>query len=396
MFNLDLQESIMTKPEAEEISSKKFNLSADKAPLLRALAHIQSVVEKRNIIPMLSNVRLVAKDGKLELTSTDMDISVSEKITAYILDEGALTLPAHTLYDIVRKLPESANITIKLSGKFPGKVDIIADNSNFSLPFLSASEFPTMDRGVMPFKFSLSTSEVKTIIDKNKFAISTEETRYNLNGIYLHVVDMPVGKVLRAVATDGHRLSCVSLTVPEGAEKIPGVIIPKKAVTELRKIIDGSEAEIHIELSSTKIKFSYLEIEFITKLIDASFPEYEGLIPKETSVTMEVEKKKFIESVDRVSTITFEKTKALKLKIHHEQIEFIVVNEEIGEAQEISECKSDASNFEIGFNYRYLMDVSSVIDGDFAEFKFTDAFSPAKISDKSNNSVVYVIMPMRI
>ena len=396
MFDIDFQDSSMAKPEVEENFSKKFNLSVDRTLFLKALSHVQSVVEKRNIIPILSNVRLIAKDGKLELNATDMDISVTERIVAHILEEGAITLPAHTLYDIIRKISDNTTITMALSEKHQGKVDIIANNSNFSLPFLSSSEFPTMDRGVMPFRFSISTSELKSLIDKNKFAISTEETRYNLNGIYLHTANNQDTKVLRGVASDGHRLSCVSLFVPSGAEKMPGIIIPRKAVTELRKIIEAVDTGVTIELSETKIKFSFGEIDFITKLIDGNFPEYEGLIPKETSITMEVDKKKFLESVDRVSTITFEKTRAIKLQISKDQIEFIVVNEDLGEAQEITECKCDVAKFEIGFNSRYLLDIVSVIEGDTAQFQFTDAFSPVKIQDKTDNSAIYVIMPMRI
>lgn len=396
MFNTNFQESILEDSVQDRELKQEINFSVEKTHLVKALSHVQSVVEKRNIIPILSNVKLVVKEGKLELTTTDMDISVSEKITAYILNEGAITLPAHTLYDIIRKLPDDSNILFKINERFKGKIDIIANDSFFSLPFLSADDFPMMDKGIMPFKFSLTSEELRLIIDRNKFSISSEETRYNLNGIFLHIVEKDNIHALRAVATDGHRLSCTSFTIPKNAEKLPAVIIPKKAAIELRKIIDSKEVLVDVEVSNTKIKFNFDGIELISKLIDGIFPEYEELIPKDINYFMEISKKSFVTSVDRVSTITFEKTKAIKFKINNGNVEFSVSNDEIGEAQELVECKSDVDSFEIGFNSKYLLDVASAIDGDTIRFEFTDSFSPAKIHDKADQSSIFVIMPMRI
>lgn len=396
MFDLNLNESPKTENLIFQQPEKRFNLAVDRNALVKALAHVQNIVEKRNIIPILANVKLVAKNGKLELTSTDMDISASEKIIAHILDEGAVTIPAHMVYDIARKLPDGSTITIKISDKLPGKLDIFTENCNFSLSYLDASEFPSLDQGLLPFKFKLLSTELKSIIDKNKFAISNEETRYNLNGIYLHVNQKDNLYVLNAVATDGHRLSCFTLMCPEGAEKMPGIIVPKKTVLELRKIIEDTELDITIELSDSKIKFSFGEVEIISKLIDGNFPEYSALIPQECSTIMEINKKKFQESIDRVTSITFDKTRVIKLKINTNEIEFTVNNDEKGEAKEISECQSNAKNFEIGFNSKYLLDVLTVIDGDVAVLSFTDTFSPAMIRDKFDNSSTFVVMPMRI
>ena len=396
MFDFSFPETTLENNQESNIINTKLSVSVEKSALVKALSHVQNIVEKRNIIPILSNVRITCKSGILELTSTDMDILVSERISAHVIEEGAVTLPAHTFYDIVKKFADNSVVVIVISEKNKGKVDIISDNSNFSLPFLPAIDFPGIDKGIMPFQFSLTSTELCSIIDKSKFSVSTEETRYNLNGIYFHVIEEEGNKNLRAVATDGHRLSCISSTVPENAEKIPGVILPRKAVTELRRIIDSLEADILIELSNTKVKFTFKELEFICKLIDGNFPEYSGLIPKESTFSMIVEKKKFIEAIERVSTISFEKVRAIKFQINENQIELLVVNDELGEGQEITDCKSNMSEFDIGFNSRYLLDVLAAIEGDKVEFQFNDSFSPVKIVDVSDSSAVYVIMPMRI
>jgi DNA polymerase-3 subunit beta len=271
--------------------SNNFNITVDKKTFLKALSHVQSIVEKRNIIPILSNIKFVADANYVELTATDMDIAVTEKISATITGEGSLTLPAQIIYDIVRKIPEGTSLNFKVSESHPGKVEFTAGKSNFLLPYLEANEFPGIEQGMMPFKFELSAAELKSMIEKNKLFISSEETRYNLNGIYLHGSVEDGQNILNAVATDGHRLSKVSMTSPEEAVKMPGIIIPRKAIIELNKIIDDIEGKVVIHLSETKILFNIGEVEFISKLIDGNFPEYVALIPKESKITMTIDKK---------------------------------------------------------------------------------------------------------
>jgi DNA polymerase III subunit beta len=381
----------------EEKIVNAFSLIVDRNSFLKAISHVQNVVEKKNIIPILANIRLIAKSGKLELMATDMDIAATEKIVAHIKDEGAITLSAQTLYDIVRKLPEGSSLEIKICDKIPGKVNISTNKSKFNLPSIDANDFPVIDQGVMPFSFFIASSELKTIIDKNKFAICAEETRYNLNGIYLHIISEEGEEDrMQAVATDGHRLSCVVLTTPEGAEKINGIIIPKKAVLELRKIIEDFEGEIKIELSDTKIKLSFGTTEFITKLIDGSFPEYSAFIPKNVSHTLEIDKKIMVKAIDLVTTVSFEKTRSVKFLVNKTSLELSVINNPGGDAKEVIDCVSDLENFEIAFNSRYVQDVLSVIEGDKVTINFVNNSSPVIIKDKSDDSALFVIMPLRL
>ncbi len=387
--------------EAELEGSKNqmnnnFNITVDKKVFLKALSHVQSIVEKRNIIPILSNIKLVASNSTLELTATDMDIEVTEKISANIISQGSLTLPAQIIYDIVRKIPEGTNLNFKISSSNPGKVEFTAGKSNFLLPYLEANEFPSIEQGMMPFKFELTSAEIKSMIEKNKLFISSEETRYNLNGIYLHSSSADDQNILNAVATDGHRLSKVSMLSPEEAIKMPGIIIPRKAIIELNKIIDDVEGRVIINLSETKILFVIGEIEFISKLIDGNFPEYAALIPKDSNITMVINKKTFTDSIDRVSTISFEKTKAVKLKITGNNLVCTVTNEEKGNAEEETECQSNADGLEIGFNVRYLLDVMNSIQNSEVIFSFKDSYSPVSIQDTADKSAIYVVMPMRI
>jgi DNA polymerase III subunit beta len=381
---------------AEEKAKMQFKVKLEKAPIMKAMSHVQNVVEKRNIVPILSNVKLVARDAKLELTTTDMDLSVTEIISADVLEEGQLTIPAHTFYDIVRKLPDGSDIEIATSDEHPGKITVVSGNCNFSLSFLEAGDFPSMAYGELPFKFKLTSAELKALIDKNKFTISTEETRYNLNGIFFHSIDLEGAPVLRAVATDGHRLSCMAVDLPDGAKEMPGIIIPRKAVIELKKIVDDIEDIVDISLSDKKVSFAIGNIVLTTKLIDGNFPEYEALIPKGQTLKMEVNVEQLTKAVDRVTTINFEKTSVVKLSVNGGELTLSAFMEEQGSAEEGLSAQSNIENLNIGFNARYILDVMSVLEGDTVEFSFTDSFSPAIIRDTSDPLACFVIMPMRV
>ncbi|MAN80439.1 MAG: DNA polymerase III subunit beta, partial [Magnetovibrio sp.] len=225
-------------------------LTIERAALLKCLGHVQSVVERRNTIPILSNVKIEAGDGKLALNATDMDLDIVEGVAADVAEAGATTAPAHTLYDIVRKLPEGAQVVMeKESG---GQLVLKAGRSRFALSCLPTEDFPVLGSGELPHQFKMPVHDLKTLLDRTRFAISTEETRYYLNGIYLHVAERDGTKVLRAVATDGHRLASAEVPLPDGADGIPGVILPRKVVTELGKLIDESVGEVFVGLSETK------------------------------------------------------------------------------------------------------------------------------------------------
>ena len=231
-------------------------LSIERAALLRSLNHVQSVVERRNTIPILSNVLMTAKDGVLAMTTTDMDLEINESVAAKIAKPGSTTAPAHTLHDIVRKMPDGSDVELTLNGEGTQMV-VKAGRSQFKLSCLPTSDFPAIGTGDQPVNFGIPAADLRALIDRTKFAMSTEETRYYLNGIYLHEAENEGVKVLRAVATDGHRLARFEMPLPDGAKGMPGVIIPRKAIGELRKLADEAADEIRISLSETKIRFAF-------------------------------------------------------------------------------------------------------------------------------------------
>jgi DNA polymerase-3 subunit beta len=370
-------------------------LTIERAALLTALGHAQSVVERRNTIPILSNVLLEAGQASLALTATDLDIAVVEKLPAKVAKQGATTVPAHTLYDIVRKLPEGAEIELAYAAA-EQRLNLRAGRSSFQLSCLPKEDFPVMAAGELPHGFALSGDELKRLIDKTRFAISTEETRYYLNGIYLHAAATGGVPVLRAVATDGHRLARVEMPLPDGAAGMPGVIVPRKTVLELRKLIDVSSASVQVALSDTKIRFAFDEVTLVSKLIDGTFPDYERVIPLGNDKLLEVDGKTFAAAVDRVSTISTEKSRAVKLAIDKDRLVLSATSPEQGNASEEITVSYGAAPLEIGFNSKYLLDITQQIEGDNARFALADAASPTLVRDGNDDSALYVLMPMRV
>jgi DNA polymerase III subunit beta len=370
-------------------------LTIERAALLKSLAHVQSVVERRTTIPILSNVKLEGRSGALSLNATDMDLDIVESVAADVARPGATTAPAHTFYEIVRKLPEGSQVEIDYSSD-DGQLTLRSGRSKFSLSCLPVEDFPVLSGGDLPHTFVLQAAELKQLIDRTRFAISTEETRYYLNGIYLHAATTPNGDVLRAVATDGHRLARVEVTLPEGAAGMPGVIVPRKAVAEVRKLIDETDGEITISLSDTKLRFAFGGAVLTSKLIDGTFPDYERVIPADNDKVLDVDCKSFSQAVDRVSAISTEKSRAIKLSLDRGTVTLSASSPENGSAVEEIEAQYDFSPLEIGFNSRYLMDILAQIEGDSARFAMADAASPTVVRDISAGGAVYVLMPMRV
>lgn len=367
----------------------------DRGGLLKALTHVQSVVERRNTIPILANVLLRADNGAVELAATDMDISVVEKVSAEVSQPGSTTVSAHTLFDIVRKLEEGAQVELG-GGTEEGQLAVRSGRSMLKLATLASEDFPAMSDDDMPFSFSLGAAELRSLIDRTRFAISTEETRYYLNGIYLHGAEGQNGQVLRAVATDGHRLALMEAPLPQGAEGIPGVIVPRKTVNELRKLIDEAEDEISILLSDTKIRFAIDGIVLTSKLIDGTFPDYDRVIPDGNDKFMEVSCKRFERAVDLVSTISTEKSRAIKLSLDDNSLTLSATSPDAGSATEELEVDYGDEKLEIGFNSKYLIDITQQINGDSARFALSDAASPTIVRDSTDSSALYVLMPMRV
>ena len=402
-------------------------LTIERAALLKALAHVQSVVERRNTIPILSNVLMEATagdgDGQLLLTATDMELTVVEAVAAEVTRAAAATAPAHTLYDIVRKLPDGAQIEIS-AGVETGQMALVSGRSNFTLATLPREDFPAdgplgTDAGDLPRRLSVAPADLRHLVDRTRFAISTEETRYYLNGIYLHAVPAPkarettgapearettgapeardeVPPVLRAVATDGHRLARFEMPLPDGGGDMPGVILPRKAVGELRKLIDETDTPVEISLSGTKARFAFGHSVLTTKLIDGTFPDYERVIPSDNDKIMEVDRRSFASAVDRVSTISTEKSRAVKMAVAKGSLVLSATSPENGSATEEIEIDYDGGGIEIGFNSKYLLDIAQQIEGDRAQFELSDAASPTLVRDASDPSALYVLMPMRV
>jgi DNA polymerase-3 subunit beta len=370
-------------------------LVIDRSELLRALGHVTSVVERRTTIPILSNVMLRASGSALQLKATDLEREVVESAPAEVSQPGAITVPAHMLHDIVRKLPDGSEVEMSRDAERE-RLTITAGHSRFALQTLAADDFPDLAAGEMTHTFELPARDLKALIEKTRFAISTEETRYYLNGIYLHPAQRGKGATLRAVATDGHRLAQVDLDRPKGAEGMPGVIIPRKTVHELHRLIEDSEASVSIGVSTSKVRFEIGPITLVSKLIDGSFPDYQRVIPQSNDKVMTVSNAQFKGAVDRVSTIASERGRAVKLNIGPDKLVLSVNNPEGGSATEELAVDYNASNLEIGFNARYLLDISGQLESDTLQFLLADPGSPTMVKDGGDESALYVLMPMRV
>ena len=369
---------------------------ADRATLIKALAHIQSVAEKRNTIPILANARLDVTDGKLTLTATDMEIAIVEEVAATTMRDGAITAPAATLYEIVRKLPDGAEVELDLNPETQ-QLRLRAGRFATSLVTLPVEDFPAMTAGQLPHKFSLPALALRGLIDRTRFAISTEETRYYLNGIYLHATPEPNSQ-LRAVATDGHRLARVEEPAPPGAQGMPGVIIPRKTIAELRKLIEEESGDIEVGLSDTRIQFRAGTVTLTSKLIDGTFPEYERVIPQGNDKVLRVGVADFSNAVARVSAISSERSRPIKMSLAENLLTLSAASPEQGTATEeldADRVKYASTPLEIGFQARYLNDITDQI-GSEVEFHFSDGAAPTVVRDANDATALYVLMPMRV
>jgi DNA polymerase III subunit beta len=370
-------------------------VTVERAELLKSLGHVHRVVERRNTIPILANVLIKADRGKLSMKATDLDLEVIDSVAAEVSPGGATTVPAHMFYEIVRKLPEGSQIVIEGSGD-RAVLSLRAGRSRFTLQTLPESDFPDLAAGEMTHSFKLAAADLKRLIDKTQFAISTEETRYYLNGIYLHTAGTAKAATLRAVATDGHRLAQVELPLPEGAAGMPGIIVPRKTVGEVQRLIETGEGEVAIELSTGKIRFSIGDVVLTSKLIDGTFPDYGRVIPTGNDKELIVDKKEFEQAVDRVSTVSSERGRAVKLSLSTGKLMLSVTNPDSGSATEEVEVEYSADPLDIGFNSRYLLDIAGQIEGEAAVLKLADPGSPTLIQDRDSKNALYVLMPMRV
>jgi DNA polymerase-3 subunit beta len=367
-------------------------LVVERATLLKALGHVQSVVERRNTIPILSNVLISAEGEALMLMATDLDLQVVESAPAEVASPGATTVSAHTLYDIVRKLPDGSQATLETQDL---KMTVTAGRARFQLQTLPREDFPVIGESDLPVSFQLPSETLRELIDKTRFAISTEETRYYLNGIFLHATKDDVPR-LRAVATDGHRLARVELPLPEGAEGMPDVIVPRKCVAEVRKLLDERDGPVTISLSQNRIRFEVGAAVLTSKLIDGTFPDYSRVIPTANDRLLRIDPASLAECVDRVTAIASEKTRAVKLSLDKDRVTLSVVSPENGMASEDVPADYDAPGFDVGFNSRYLLDILSQVEGDSVEVHLADSAAPTLIRESDTAPALYVLMPMRV
>ena len=362
----------------------------ERAILLKSLSHVQSVVERRNTIPILSNVLLEARDdGSLRLMATDLDLQVDESIAANVEQAGATTVSAHTFFDIVRKLPEGSQVELTAA---EGKMQVIAGRSRFNLSTLPRDDFPVIAEGELPTRFELPAATLRQVIEKTRFAISSEETRYYLMGIFFHVID----DQLRAAATDGHRLARITVAKPDGADGMPDIIVPRKCVHELYRLLEELEGTVEVSLSPTKVRFGLGSAVLTSKLIDGTFPDYNRVIPTANAKLLKLDPKSFSAGVDRVSTIASEKTRAVKMAVDRDKVTLSVTSPENGVATEELPADYGFDGLEIGFNARYLLDILSEIDGDTVEVHLADAAAPTLLRENDKSEALYVLMPMRV
>ena len=304
-------------------------------------------------------------------------------------------MPAHLLYDIVRKLPEGAEVQLATNGENTAMA-VTSGRSKFSLQCLPESDFPDLTAGTFSHTFRLPAAQVKMLIDRTQFAISTEETRYYLNGIFLHTIEIDGKLKLRAVATDGHRLARADVEAPAGSEGMPGIIVPRKTVGELQKLVDDPDATVTVELSDAKIRLTIGSVVMTSKLIDGTFPDYQRVIPTANDKKMTIDCESFARAVDRVSTISSERGRAVKLSISEGHLVLAVHNPDSGSATEELAVGYESEPLEIGFNARYLLDITNQLSGSDAVFMLADPGSPTLVHDTAADDALYVLMPMRV
>jgi DNA polymerase III subunit beta len=370
-------------------------VTVEQSALLRALSRATRVVERRNTIPIIANVLVRAVSGKLTLKATDLDMEIQESVAADVSEAGTTTVPAHMFHDIVRKLADGAQVSLEATGD-ASQLTLRSGRSRFTLQALPEDDFPDLNAGEFPAAFEIASASLRKLIDKTQFAISTEETRYYLNGIYLHAIESKDVPVLRAVATDGHRLARSETPAPEGASAMPGVIIPRKTVAEISKLMAEGGEKAQVEISDAKIRLTCGAVTMTSKLIDGTFPDYQRVIPASNDKLLTVECAEFSRAVDRVSTISSERGKAVKLSVADSRLTLSVNNPDAGNATEEIEVDYEAAPIDIGFNARYLLDIAGQLEGDTALFKLADPGSPTLIQDKDGAATLYVLMPMRV
>ncbi len=361
-----------------------------KPVLLKAIASVNGAVEKKNTIPVLQNIKIEANNDKVVLCATDMDILVTSTFESDMKSGGSTTVPAQMFFDIIRKIPDASKIMI--TQESAATLQIKSGKSKYSLPCIESSEFPALSEGELGEEIIVDGEGLATMIDKTRFAISNDETRYYLNGLYLQAMKREAGFELRTVATDGHRLALSFLA--SNLNSPFGVILPKKSVNEIRRIIDSVKS-VRIAVSRVKIKIIADNATIVSKLIDGEFPDYEKVLPKNNQQIAIINKKTFFDCVDRISTVANDKHRSLKLIVENGKMNLQVSTNDGSFAYEELDVNYVGERIETGFNSRYLLDIIGQIEKEELMMRFKDSASPAIIEAKDMSSV-FVIMPVRV
>ena len=368
----------------------KFSLNQQ--DLQKSLNYCQGVIEKRSTLPILSNVLLDASDSKITITATDLDIIFIHQITnVEILEEGKTTTSSSIMYDIVRKF--SAGKKINFSSIGENKIHLESEKSVFNLNCMSASEFPLTEENFNENEFSLNSKDLLKLLNKCKFSVSNDETRHYLSGIFFHQTEVDNKIFLTAAATDSHRMSISKIRL-QNKVQFDQIILPKKTIFQLCSLLEDYEGEVKISNIKSKIKFEIDNSILISKLIDGKFPNYVQVIPKENQKKLEVDLKLFLNSVDRVASVSLDKKDGVKFNLSKNNLDLSVNNTNSGDGKESLSVKFD-HELDISFNSRYLIDVASQLDGDNIEIYLKDTGSPALIRDPADYDSIYVVMPMK-
>ena len=366
--------------------------SVNQQDLQQALNYCQGVIEKRGTLPILSNILLNANNSKLILTATDLDVIFIHQINnVEVFEEGKTTTTSSIMYDIVRKISSGKKINLTLNDK--NKLHLESDKSTFNLNCISHSEFPVTDENFNQNEFSIKSKQFLKLLNKCKLSISNDETRHYLSGIYLHQTEVDEKKYLTAVATDSHRMSISKIRLEKQIDFEP-IILPKKTIFQLCAILDNYDGEVKISNMKSKIKFELSNSILISKLIDGKFPNYIQVIPKNNQKKLEIDLKLFLNSVDRVASVSFDKKDGVKFNLKKDTLNLSVNNTNSGDGNETITTKFE-HDLEISFNSRYLIDVASQLDGEKIELYFNDTGSPVLIKDPSDFDSIFIVMPMK-
>tara|TARA_Y100000590_G_scaffold413836_1_gene510097 strand:- start:1212 stop:2327 length:1116 start_codon:yes stop_codon:yes gene_type:complete len=370
----------------------KFTINRD--VFLKALGHANGIIEKKTTFPILSNILIEAKDSKIKITATDLDIIYFEEISPQELEkEGTTTTSASTLYDILRKLKPNAKVDLSLQS--PNKINLVSENSKFNLLCLPSDNFPLSDEDIDQKKFEVPSQKLLKLLNKTKISISNDETRHYLNGIYLHKTKLQNKSFLCGVATDSHRLSSSSLEIDPNTNIEP-IILPKKTIFQLISLLEQSNSSIKISNNKSKIKFEMDKGVLISKVIDGRFPDYSKVIPIGNEKILQIKLEEFKNSIERVTTVSTDKKEGLKMSISKDAVQLSVNNPSSGEGTENISAKFNSNDLNISFNSRYLTDIASQIENESIIINLKDAGSPVLINDFSDKNSFHVVMPMKI